>query len=377
LLFEERLARGSLVRDPSRTALTVGALTIGLAMIVAIGGVASNARNAAAGWIQSVVPGDEVVTSIRPVALDEPVVADLRAVDGVARVTPVATFEAALHGSRIDAAAVVGADLLADGRLRFVAGDRDAALTAIDAGGAVIVPAGVADRLRVRVGDSLEFTVRGGTAHLRVVGIAERTLPGRAGEALLVGWRDATSSFGVAGADFFAVRFQPGTGGAARTRLEDVARQNALEPSSIERVEGAIADALGRVFGLFDALALVAVLVAALGIVNTLTMNVVERVREIGVLRAAGMTRRQVRRMVVVEAGILGLVGAVLGIATGLVVGALMLVLGGGRVDLPLEPPWAAIAACLVLGVGVSMAAAWYPARLAGRLSIVRAVQFE
>ncbi|MFL5680769.1 MAG: FtsX-like permease family protein [Chloroflexota bacterium] len=377
LRFEERLARASLIRDRSRMALTVGALTIGLAMIVAIGGVASNARQAAAGWIQGVVPGDEVVTSIRPVALDEPVVSDLRGVEGVARVTPVATFEAAWHGSRIDAAAVVGADLLADGRLRLVAGDRNEALAALDAGGAAIVPAASAARLGVHVGDSLDFTVRGGTVRLRVAGIAERTLPGRAGETVLMGWRDATASFGVAGADFFAVRFQPGTGGAARTRLEDVARENALEPASLDRVEGAIADALGRVFGLFDALALIAVLVAALGIVNTLTMNVVERVREIGVLRATGMTRRQVGRMVVVEAGVLGLVGALLGIVTGLVVGGLMLVLGGGRLDLPLQPPWSAIGVCLVLGVGVSMAAAWYPARLAGRLSIVRAVQFE
>src|SRR5206468_11373091 len=94
-----------------------------------------------------------------------------------------------------------------------------------------------------------------------------------------------------------------------------------------------IDDALGRIFALFDALAAIAVLIAALGIVNTLTMNVIERVREIGILRAAGMTRRQVWRSVVVEAGILGLAGAILGIVFGLVVGALMVVLAGGRLD--------------------------------------------
>ena len=83
-----------------------------------------------------------------------------------------------------------------------------------------------------------------------------------------------------------------------------------------------------------------AVLIAALGIVNTLTMNVIERVREIGILRAAGMTRRQVWRSVVVEAGVLGLAGALLGIVLGLIVGALMVVLAGGRIDVATGIPW-------------------------------------
>ncbi len=376
--LEERLARGSLVRDRSRAALTVGALTIGLAMIVAVGGVAQNARRAAGAWLESVVPGDLILTSIRPVGPDEPVLETIQAVAGVARVTPVATFDLALDGVRLDAAAVVGADLLADGRPPFAAGDPATALTALDAGGAVILPAAQAARLDRSVGDTLTVAAADGSAiDLRVAGIVEHGLPGTAGEAVLVGWGDAIDRLGVAGADFFAVRFSAGQALAATPALEAVARQAALEPSTVDRIEGAIADALGRVFGLFDALALVAVVVAALGIINTLTMNVVERVREIGMLRATGMTRRQVGRMVVVEAGILGLVGAILGAVTGLAAGALIVVLAGGQLAVAMEPPWTALGLCLVLGVAVSMAAAWYPARLAGRLSIVRAVQFD
>jgi putative ABC transport system permease protein len=131
------------------------------------------------------------------------------------------------------------------------------------------------------------------------------------------------------------------------------------------------------VFGLFDALAIVAVVVAALGIVNTLSMNVLERVREIGVLRAAGMTTRQVRRTVVVEAGILGVVGSILGIGTGLVAAALMVGIGGGAPGLTFNLPWQSIGLAALLGIGLSMIAAWYPARLASRLAIVRAVQHE
>jgi putative ABC transport system permease protein len=376
--LEERLARAAFVRDRSRTALTVGALTVGLAMIVAIGGVAQNARRAAGAWLEGVVPGDVVLTAIRPRDVDEASIAELRTMPGVARLTPVATFELAFRGVRLDAAAVVGRDVLADGRLTFDAGDRTAALTALDEGGTVVLPSAMAARLGIGVGDTMRFAIGGGEGvELRVTGVAARTLPGRAGETALVGWPDATEHFAVRGADFFAVRFEAAATAPDREAVAAAARQAALDVNSLERVEEAVSDALGRVFGLFDALALVAVVVAALGIVNTLTMNVVERVRELGVLRAAGMTRRQVGRMVVVEAGILGLVGAILGAIAGLAAGVVLLAFAAGRLDLELELPWASLAVCFGLGIGVSMIAAWYPARLAARLAIVRAVQYE
>ncbi|MDQ3128042.1 MAG: ABC transporter permease [Chloroflexota bacterium] len=375
--LEERLARASIVRDRSRTTLTVGALAIGLAMVVAIGGVAHQSRLAATAWLAEVVPGDELVTSIRPVALDEEVIDELGAVDGVERVSPMALFDVARDGVRLDAAAVRGGDFRDDGRLTFIAGEREAALTAIDAGGAAILPRSVADRLGLGLGSTLTLAVgEGRVVDLRVVGIATRTLPGEVGEAVLVGWTDATGIFGLEGADVFAIRFEPGRVADARPRLEETARLAALEPTPVATVAGAVDSALGQVFGLFDALALVAVIVAALGIVNTLTVSVLERVRELGVLRAAGMTRGQVRRTVVVEAGILGIVGSILGIVAGLVAGAILVVMAnGGR--LILDVPWTSILVAVGLGLGVSMAAAWYPARLASRLAIVAAVQHE
>ena len=137
-----------------------------------------------------------------------------------------------------------------------------------------------------------------------------------------------------------------------------------------------MAEALGRVFGVFDALALIAVIVAALGIVNTLTMGVVERIREIGVLRAIGMTRHQVMRMVVVEATILGIVGVVLGSIAGLGAGALLLELGGG-LGTPGGIPWFPIGVAALLGLVLPAIAAIYPARLAARVSIVQALHFD
>jgi putative ABC transport system permease protein len=109
----------------SRTALTLGGLTIGLAMIVALGGVGQHARSAAAGWIADVIPGELVITSIRPISEDEGVESDLiGAVPGIARISPIATFDIALDGKRTDAAAVVGADMADDGRLPTAATGR-------------------------------------------------------------------------------------------------------------------------------------------------------------------------------------------------------------------------------------------------------------
>lgn len=377
LRLEERLARGSLNRDRNRAALTLGALVIGLAMIVALGWTAAAARERATAWLADVVPGDELVTSIRPVRPDEGVAAALAAVKGVTSVSPIATFDLAIRGIRVDAAAIVGADFLSDGRLTFIAGDRASALRALDTGGAVVLPAASAARLHVRLGDTLAIALgAGSTLDLRVAGIVERSIPSNGGEAILVGWPDAGGSIGVGGADAFAVRFASSAGSTARAELEKVAAGLALEANPLTRIQGAVSDALGRVFGLFDALAIVAVLVAALGIVNTLAMGVVDRVREIGVLRAIGMTRRQVSRMVVVEAAILGLVGIVLGTLVGLAVGAILLAFTGGFTP-GLALPWPSIWTAAVIGVAGSLIAAYYPSRLASNVSIVQALKFE
>jgi putative ABC transport system permease protein len=375
---EARLSRGSLARDRKRTALTVGALTIGLAMMVALGGLAGGVRAATDAWLADVIPGDLVATSIRPVAADEGVVQQLVGVDGVATVSPIARFAVAFRGVRLDAAAVSGSDLSTDGRLTFIAGDRRAALAALDAGGSTIVPQAVAGEFGLQVGDTLQFPVGGGKAvEEQIVGIVARGLPGRSGEAVLLGWSDATNRFGVLGADAFAIRFAANRAAQAGPAVAAVARGLALEPTPLAGIEGAITDAFDRVFSLFDTLALLAVLIAGLGIVNTLTMNVYERVREIGILRAAGMTRRQVWRMVVVEAGILGVVGALLGCLAGVFLGfALGGVAGLGASGGP-TIPWLTIGLAAAFGVGIAMLAAFQPARIASRISIVRAVQFE
>jgi putative ABC transport system permease protein len=375
---EERLARSSLGRDRSRTALTAGALVVGLAMVVALGTAAEGVRKIGAAWLTETIPGSELVTSIRPVPPTGQIPSQLAAVPGVKSVSPIGMFGVPFQGVRQEAAAIAGKDYLDDGRLVFVSGggDRTAALTALDVGGSVIVPQSLAQQNGVRLGDTLSFATGPTPTRLRVVGIVAHSIPSQSQEAILIGWPDA-GSFGAAGADFFAVRFVAGQESAAGAAVNALATQYAMEPSDLSRVKGTVGDALDRIFRLLDALALIAVLIAGLGMVNTFSMSVLERVREIGVLRATGMTSRQVWGMVVLEAGILGIAGAVVGALIGVGVGALLVVWSSGGFGLVVDPPWASIALAVFFGVLISVTASIYPAGLASRLSIVRAVKYE
>jgi len=376
LRLEERLARAAIARDRSRTTLTVGTLVVGLAMVVAMGSVQANAQVAATSWLAQVVPGDEILTAIAPAPTGEGGVDEqLMAIPGVALATPIASFDLAFQGTRLEATAIIGADFDADGRLVFLAGDRGAALAGLDAGGGVIIPQARAQRMGVGLGDVIAVATETGLVELTVTGIVEHSFPGRTGETVLVGWPDAEQRFGVMGADAFAVRFTPGGQDAAAPLVADLAHQYALSVAPISRIEGSVGDALDRVFGLLDLLALAAVVIAAFGIVNTLSMDTWERVRELGVLRAAGMSRRQVWRSVLVEAGILGAIGALMGTLAGLAIGVLMVATSGGRVDAGIHLPWGTIFLALVLGVVLAMLAAAQPARIAGQQPIVNAVR--
>lgn len=378
--LEERLARVAIARDRARTTLTVGALVVGLAMVVALGAVSVNARAAATAWLADVVPGDEILVAITPapVGPEDGYQLDLAAIDGVRQATPIATFGLAFAGTRLDAAAIDGAAFAADGRLTFTAGERAAALAALDAGGAVVVPRSQADRLGVGPGDPIAVATADGLVELTVAGIVEHSFPGRSGEAVLVGWSDAVERFGVQGADVFAVRYEDGAAGLAQAEVGELASALALTVEPISRIEGAVGDALDQVLGLLDLLALAAVVVAALGIVNTLSMDTWERIRELGMLRAAGMSRAQVWRSVLVEAGILGGVGSLVGSAAGVAVGVLLVAtIAGGAPEAGIAVPWQAIGLALLLGIALAMLAAAQPARMAGRRSIVAALRAE
>jgi putative ABC transport system permease protein len=133
--------------------------------------------------------------------------------------------------------------------------------------------------------------------------------------------------------------------------------------------------------GLFGSLALA---VASLGIVNTLVMAILERRREIGVLKALGAADRDVRRLFFAEAGAMGLLGGIFGVALGWLIGR-ALTFGANiylhRQDLPSvelsSVPWWMVAGAIAFSIGVSLAAGIFPASRAARLNPVEALRYE
>ena len=373
---ELRLARGALAHEPGRIAITFAALTVGLGLVVAVSGVADGTRRAGEAWISDVAPVDEAVVAISPVPDD--FAKDMAAVPGVASVTPVRLFDVAIAGRRASAVAVDPVAYAALGALTVEGGSRDAAFAALRAGGAALVPRSVADRFGLRPGDQLEVRTAQGDARLSVAAVVAHSLPGSAGESVVVSQADAARSLGIAGASMFLVRAAPGAAPGFADRLSAVADRYAMSVVAPSAVGGAVGGALDRTFGLLDLLALAAVIVAALCIVDVLAMDVGQRIGELGLLRATGLTRRQAWRSVVLEAGILGLAGGILGSVLGVVASVLVLV-GGGTdgIRSALDLPWGAVALALVLGLGGSVLAAAYPARLASRVEIARALRAE
>jgi putative ABC transport system permease protein len=246
----------------------------------------------------------------------------------------------------------------------------------------VLVPASFAAREGVEVGNTLSLGQPGVEAtDFMVAGIVEYTIPARTPDgALLISAADARDRFGVTTASLWVMVPQAGIPTSVfAAAVRETAGQLAAQPLTARDLAGDLGRSLDRLLGLFDVLALIAVVIGALGIVNTLGIGISERVREIAILRSHGMTVGQVQAMVVAEAAIMGAIAGVLAIATGLGV-AFALVNGGAAADLGagVRLPWSLLVAVVLVGTGVAALAGLYPARVAASLPIVRHLtQFE
>jgi putative ABC transport system permease protein len=379
---ESALARRQLLRRRVRTVLTVGLLYLAVATGIGLGTTILNNVRDVRRWHEQTMVGDFYLSTLSsdPLAeLSTPIpmtIGDqLRAVPGVTNVGAVRLFTSHVD----DLLVVVIAGQFADApRLPL---DLEQGLPETVARqlrqGDVVVGAALAQRKGLRVGDRLVLGTPHGPAPLRIADTAVSYTGG--GLVVCIEWSVAQRLFGGDGADAFVVHARADDLAAVRPRLEEVARQHGLLLHSALEVRRTLDAAVAGVVGSLWGLLALGFVVAALGIANTLAMNVLEQTREIALLRVVGMTRRQVRRTILVQAIIMGVLGLAGGLIGGLLT-AYMIHLSLpsllGR-HLPFAASPALMAGGSVVAMLLVLAAAWWPAQRAARLNLLIALRYE
>ena len=258
-------------------------------------------------------------------------------------------------------------------------GDAEQSMARLAEGDAIFLSSLIAGRYGLDVGDTLAIQTRRGLKKFEVAG----TVVDFHDQGMVIegSWRDMRQCFRVDDVAAFQVAVEPG---ADPQEIMDTierlygTRRNLTTFSSQTLKEEALGIS-AQTTALFDALAWIAVVVAALGVVNTLLMNVMERTREIGMLRGGGMTRWQVIKMILAESGVMGLIGGVLGIGVGIVLARVFIISVNQMqgYNLAYQMPSDALLFAIIVSLVVSQIAAVWPSARAARLHVIEAIQFE
>jgi putative ABC transport system permease protein len=367
-----RLAEQNAVRNPRRTAATASALMIGLTLVTAMSVLGASAKASVDQTIEENFASDFVLSNAIGVAFSPTVTDRVEEMPGVESVARFRFGQGEVDGGR----SVIGA---ADPELFDTAVQSDivAGSTSDMQGRGILVQKDRAEDLGLSVGDSLPITLPGGERTYRVAGMYE---PSPAVPTSYVMSLDSLAAAGVERADNYAyVNVAPGAdkaqvGDAIETSIADLPTVTLKDQAEYAEEQRAPID---QMLMLIYALLGLAVVIAVLGIVNTLALSVIERTREVGLLRAVGLSRRQLRRMVRLEAVVIALLGATLGVVLGVVFGVgLMSALADQGLDV-LRVPSAQLAAFVVASGLVGILAAVWPARRAARLNVLTAITTE
>lgn len=381
-----RLAAANTGRNPARTAATSTALLIGVTLVAMMSTGAVTARSTLDGELDTRFPVDLVVASPmlttvngRPVAEPLPAgTADrLGQVDGVAAVTTLATD--ALHIGTTDT--VVSALAVPAAAAAEVLRDPDMAAALGD--GTVAVPRAVAKAYGIEDGDSVPLALGSYDTGLAVPGSTEVERTARVIDledwALLVtpATFEALGASDVAGTAWLRVDDVDDAGHVVQ-EIQDVTADTALDISGAAMERALYQRTIDTVLAVVVGLLAVAVVIALIGVTNTLSLSVIERRRESATLRALGLTRRQLRTSMAVEGALIAGVGAVVGVLLGLVYGWLgSAAVLSGIADLELGVPWGDLALVLGIALAAGVLASVVPGRNASRTPPVAALAVD
>jgi putative ABC transport system permease protein len=370
---ETEVAAASLRRRRNRTALTLSGLVTAIAAAMAGGVLVAGSLASGDVWISHLFIGDTLIQS--PVTQPSGIAVQIGQDAGV-QLTSLRFFPAVVDGDVIGMTAFDSATYARDGGLELVAGSRSQAFAALTGGSSLLAPLSLAEADDWKVGTVLPVATGSETTNFTIAGIVEHSFPAGDGrESLLIDSRQAVRFFGsgVAGFDDLEV-LTPGRGPAAAA----AASRYGLSATSVSTIESATEQALSGTVGILPAVAWLAVAIAVLAVVNTLVVNVRQGRRELGLLRAVGLSRGQARRLVLAQAGLLGGVAAVLGVGLGCLLAVPLLAASTSPGFTPAFVFPITTVLALLGGVVVAvLLAGVLPARRAAAADIVSAVRQE
>jgi putative ABC transport system permease protein len=360
------LGRANSMRSPSRTAQTAAALMVGLALVSAMAVFGASYSESATSSVDQAISADLLISANGSGQLSDSVPATVAAVPGATATNTVYRDQFEFKSTLTTLTGVSAQNLADTVTLRMTSGS-----TAALAQGELLVDSTTAAKDHLAVGDTvpIRFAYTGPTT-IRIGGVYQSN-------ALIQSY--------LVSAPYFLAHFRQASPAAVLVRTNgspgaDAAVTRALAPYADVQVQtraqfqqSEIAQ-VNQLLGIVYVLLALAVLIALIGIVNTLMLSVLERTREIGLLRAVGMRRPQVRAMIRSESVILATFGAVIGIVIGTLMGLALVSSLRQQGITETSVPWVRLVEFLILAAALGLVAASWPARRAAKLDVLAAI---
>jgi putative ABC transport system permease protein len=383
--IQGRLASDSLMRAPRRTSATVAALMFSLVFVISSASLSASVNTSLMRWVESAIRPDLFVSATadligRPFQFPEAMGEELKKVPGVRQVDAFRMILVDYDNSTPMLLSIEMAQYLSQSTPLMQEGRVEDLLPAMHGKPGMLISSNLARRHRLRKGDRIALDTPAGRHAFEVVGVQ---VDYHSANGSMVLDRQVYKQFwNDSRVDTFDVILQPGVD--PYTVRQEIHRRFAEERHIFVLTNREMRGEILRITGQFWALTyvqvFVAILVAVLGILNSLMISIIERQREIGILRALGAERYQVRQAILLEAVCIGCVAAILGTAVGSTMGYYMVGTVGTSITgwvFPYQFP-VRVALALFPGVlAISLLAAWYPSSLAVKTSVVDALAYE
>lgn len=380
-----RLAADNFARSPVRTAVPVSALTVGVAMAVAVGGFVGSFQSSSERWIDQAIPADLFVTSSAKVSgvqsqpMSAAVEGELAGISGIAAIDQVRILPYDVLGLRISIISSNSRITDERGAMMIQSGRRPT--EAERRAGRVLISENFARRRALTLGSTFPIMTPNGERTFTVSGVVVDYTSDQG--VVMMDRAIYSELFNDTTVDSFHVYLENPENDLERVRQSITSRIgqkfNLYVLSNLELREEAKA-MVGRAFSITYAMEVVAVVLALLGVINTLLAAVLDRTREIGLLRAVGADRGHIIRLFASEAAFIGIAGGLLGVVSGGVLGYIVTKVVGVQAtgwEFPFQYPWQISLQLFGAATVCAVLAGLYPAQRAARLDVVEALAYE